>query len=533
MAADRPSPALTVDRPPRRAGLLVFLLSFAVSLAAFGWTLADGPLVDDNPLLFSAQFDSLEKARLLLGPHGDVYWRPVAKLTMLPAILFGWALWPHRLVALLLHALNATLVWALGRRLFGARAAAAALAVFLLHPIHASALHWVSARYDLVATLFGLAALLTAPHRRPLATGALTVLACLSKEVALVTPLLVGLTAWCAETDPAPERWRRMTSSVGASAAAVAVTLALRWALLGGVGGPPEIVRPRLETALGNVLWSIPKALLLPLNMQAVAPRTAGCLAIVIAATAVVPLWLTSRRRGGRALLIGPLFVVIAALPTAPFIYLGPPLNAGYMLYLPSVGFALWLGALWSKTPGRPAAALGSAILAAYAAALTINLSAGHAASRTVAELVSFVRSAPATRAADVVIVEGAPAETRGVRMFFDHIDQFFLPFADVNAKRVLFAGPNFVSGEGRDLPWSDAAWRAKTAVLAWPRDDLTAETREAWSRLAERPDREAWSSLAVDPRWGRSAAAELAGRPPVAGDDAGSAEISDDQTVR
>jgi hypothetical protein len=42
---------------------------------------ADGPFVDDNPLLFAAQPDSTAKLKFLLMPDVGVYWRRLGKLT--------------------------------------------------------------------------------------------------------------------------------------------------------------------------------------------------------------------------------------------------------------------------------------------------------------------------------------------------------------------------------------------------------------------------------------------------------------------
>jgi Tfp pilus assembly protein PilF len=83
-------------------------------------------------------------------------WHPITLLThMLDCQLFGArAWWPH-LVNVLLHAANATLLFALLQRMTGAlwRSAAVA-ALFALHPLHVESVAWVAERKDVLSTMF-------------------------------------------------------------------------------------------------------------------------------------------------------------------------------------------------------------------------------------------------------------------------------------------------------------------------------------------------------------------------------------------
>ena len=499
----------------RFAWLLVFGVAYLLSLALAGWTVADGPLVDDNPLLFSAQADSLQKWGLLLAPHADLYWRPLAKLTLVPAALCaGYATWPHRLTALLLHALVTALLWVLARRLYDLRSAYWAAAVFLLHPIHAGAIYWISARYDLVAAAFALAAVIAALPptngeagvRGRWAAAIFTLLACLSKEIALITPGLIAAAVWLrsdgARRDQAALTWRQTAGSL----IAVALVLFARLALLHRLGGPETLEHPEPTTILGNLLISIPLALLAPINWEAIAPGSTWSIGLGWLALAVTALVLFVARRREPRLWLGPLWIAIAALPLAGFIFLGRSLNAGYMLYLPSAGLALWLGPLlaWpeerSKKPRRLARLLLQIALCLYCAAgLALNLQAYHRAARTLAQITGLVRNYAAQNAARHILVEDLPQEVAGLPLFYDHFDQFFLPYSELAERRFLLVGPRFYRTEGAALPWSDPAWIADAAVIRWQGNrqgltavspqDLTAPTRERWRRRGDRPN--------------------------------------------
>lgn len=110
------------------------------------------------------------------------------------------ALWSFRpggfhLTNVLLHAVNGMLVFALARRLMVPWAAALAAALFVAHTSNQEAVYWISARFDLLSTLFVLVTLLLATRDRPVWVAVSLVtfaLALLSKEAALAAPLMVG-----------------------------------------------------------------------------------------------------------------------------------------------------------------------------------------------------------------------------------------------------------------------------------------------------------------------------------------------------
>jgi len=90
-----------------------------------------------------------------------VNWHPMTMMShMLDCQLFGLKPWGHHLTSVLLHAVNAVLVFVWLRRLTGVlwRSALVA-AVFGLHPSHVESVAWVAERKDVLSTFFGLLAL--------------------------------------------------------------------------------------------------------------------------------------------------------------------------------------------------------------------------------------------------------------------------------------------------------------------------------------------------------------------------------------
>ena len=80
---------------------------------------------------------------------------------MLVCQVFGLAPWAHHLTNVLLHALNAALVFALLQQMTGARwRSLLVAALFGWHPLHVESVAWVSERKDVLSGCFGLLALM-------------------------------------------------------------------------------------------------------------------------------------------------------------------------------------------------------------------------------------------------------------------------------------------------------------------------------------------------------------------------------------
>jgi protein O-mannosyl-transferase len=127
-----------------------------------------------------------------------------------------------------------------------APAAWATALLFAVHPVHAESVAFISGRVDVLAALFIFLAMGSARGRfrwSAIAVGAASLLAFLSKEIAVVLPVLLAL-VWWGGTRAAPPaagaggamgRKRWPLAQVGAVAAAVVLALFLRQQALGAL----------------------------------------------------------------------------------------------------------------------------------------------------------------------------------------------------------------------------------------------------------------------------------------------------------
>ena len=151
-----------------------------------------------------------------------------------------------------------------------------------------------------------------------------------------------------------------------------------RWHLLSGIGGyqtaahTPAILNfsiLRTANALFLRLWA---TLFFPINWSE-APQWWLWIALVIGLAGYAAVGLSSGRQ--RRTLAFLLFAFVAALPVQQLLLIGPDLEKSRVLYLPSVGFALFVAAALEslrRTAWRVPAAI--AIIVFQAACLEHNL---------------------------------------------------------------------------------------------------------------------------------------------------------------
>lgn len=124
----------------------------------------DDRYVTDNPAVKQGlTADSIRFA--FLNPVCD-NWHPLTLLShMLDCQLYGLNPWGHHLTNLLLHALNAVLVFLLLRQLTGTlwRSATVA-ALFAWHPLRVESVAWIAERKDVLSVCFGLLSLAAYIH---------------------------------------------------------------------------------------------------------------------------------------------------------------------------------------------------------------------------------------------------------------------------------------------------------------------------------------------------------------------------------
>lgn len=182
------------------------------------------------------------------------YWRPLVVATYyIDHFIGNGAAWAFHLTNLLLLSV---LGWLALRGVEGRWRRLGVLLLCLGHPMQVEAAQNITARTDLLAAIFGVLAV----RRAGWAGAGLTLLALLSKEVALVVPLAAALSAR-AEGDARRARW--LPHGLAALG-----WLALRSALVAGFGVAPEdrglptlqsvIQAPtRVLFYLGRLLWPV------------------------------------------------------------------------------------------------------------------------------------------------------------------------------------------------------------------------------------------------------------------------------------
>ncbi|MFO0609875.1 MAG: hypothetical protein U0324_42345 [Polyangiales bacterium] len=309
-------------------------------------------------------------------------WRPLTSLTLaLDWHLAGGRPWLFHLTNVLLHAAAAVVVLRAGwNRLPSNAGAVAAAAVFAVHTLHTDAVTAVVGRADVLAFLAMAAAWRL--HGRPWSALALLAGMLAKESAALAVPLLAARDL----RDGVP--WRAGPGRFGPHLAALAVALAARVAVLGGLRGnrPPSALRNPLVGAdlatravtsvrtFGHAvrLTLAPLDLLPDYGPAAVAPSAAlddvvvlGAAAIALLAGLVAWAWRRRHPLGDAALwtlVVGLAAVNVPVLLPRPF--------AERWWYPASAGACLLFGAALARVRLR----LGLAPMALVTAVVVVAL---------------------------------------------------------------------------------------------------------------------------------------------------------------
>jgi tetratricopeptide (TPR) repeat protein len=375
------------------AGGALVLATFIAYLPALrgGWVWDDNAYVTDNPLLVDPK--GLQKIWFSLESPSQYFPLTYTSFRVERAL---WGLEPlgYHLTNVLLHAVNALLVWLLLARipLPGALLAAA---VFALHPVQVESVAWVAERKNVLSALFfllTLGAFLRALGSEGREAGrwlgislCCCALALFSKTTAAVLPAVLLLLVWWREGKVAARRWLQVApfAALGLGLGLVSVW----WERVQqGTWGPEFaftaaerllIAGRALPFYLGKLLW--PAALSFSYPRWEIASgdlRSYLWPAAVIAALAA--LWL-ARRRLGRGPFAAALFFIICLLPLiGPFSLYTFRFSfvADHYQYLACLGpialFAAALGRAWERLPrARTACAAAGGVLLLACGALT------------------------------------------------------------------------------------------------------------------------------------------------------------------
>ena len=252
--------------PAERTGLASIGIT-ALAVAVFLPTAGTFFLSDDFDLLRWVATAPLSDA--LVRPLWWGWFRPVPEL-LWRATYHLFALSPvgHHLVDIAIHAANATLVGQIARRVEGsARTGLIAGALFATAPAAVAVVPWLAGRYDLVATLFVLLAVLSAlrlgESQRPIWALALALCSCAalaSKESATALPFMLAVMASRRRTEAPPPRLIPVRAVVGV-AMLTAVYLAGRAFAYGGLGGYGHHATVQLSHLL-NPMLALPSTVL-------------------------------------------------------------------------------------------------------------------------------------------------------------------------------------------------------------------------------------------------------------------------------
>jgi len=339
--------------------LIVALITFASALALHpvignGFlvvTFDDDAFILDNPYLRGLTWDNA------WGCVSRFYMFDYLPLPMLSYLLESelWGLAPagYHAVNLLLHILNAVLVYVVSARaLKSQRAGAFAGLIFALHPVQIECVSVIAQRKTLLATAFLLGSLIayqrySGGHRRSYSAACLLYLgACGSKSTVVPFPFLLLLYDYV---------FQRSRLSLRNKLPFVALALGATWANLASKAGS-EVVKASqggsyfaTSLVMSRVLCEYADALLLPFNLspsyyyspaEVMSPINwlAGA-GVVIGIVAVV------RWRNRLPLIFFAVgWVGLSLLPVSNIIPIAV-LRADRYLYLPMVGFALSAGA--------------------------------------------------------------------------------------------------------------------------------------------------------------------------------------------
>ena len=350
-----------------RSAVLLALLTVVAYWPALrsGFIWDDDLYVTHNPTLRSAQ--GLYDIWFKLGATPQYY--PLTFTTFWVEYRL-WGLNPtgYHAVNILLHALNAILLWFVLQRLT-VPAAWWAAAIFALHPVHVESVAWITERKNVLSGVFYLLAALvflrgSGGRRWALAVLGLFWLALLSKTVTCTLPAALVLVLWWKRGRVEKREWCLLVSMFLSAAVAAATTA---WFEEHHAKADWEFSVVERCLIAGRALWFYAGKLVWPAKLTFIYPRweldTGSCwqyLPPVTAVVAICGLWF-ARKRIGRSPFAATAFFVVTLSPALGFVNVYPFLYsfvADHFQYLASIG----LIALVAASIRRPVV-LGSLVL--------------------------------------------------------------------------------------------------------------------------------------------------------------------------
>jgi tetratricopeptide (TPR) repeat protein len=368
-----------------------YILSF-ILLAAIGIvyanSLSNGFVWDDHEIVRRSRDDTLRDALLgadtVYQDDKTPYFRPFNRITYLSdSRFFGLNPLGYHAVNIFLHGLATVLMFFAVLAIGGSQTVAFGSALlFNIHPVNSETVNFISARNNILASVFILASLLAflqykqdGRHRMLLLCGICFFVALLSKEIALMLPLVLIASEYLSESGHSEKMpVLRFLSLYGAPLAIYAV---MRMYVLSGLTGTSFLFN-ELGTRLSRNLLIVPSYLLnfvLPLKLNAHYSFFDRPLPEIVWRLAGWPLlvavcWYAIRRKD-RLALAGLLWFAVNYVPISNIIPFPSSPMADRYFYLPGMGLCLVASSLFDRLLQREgwdrlAAVIAVAVIALF-----------------------------------------------------------------------------------------------------------------------------------------------------------------------
>ena len=349
--------------------------------------------------------------------NGIVFLRPIVQWSWLTDFI-AWSrdATGYYFTNILLHALNACLVYLLARRTLGSRLGAVAASIlFALHPMHADSVAWISDRVDLLSAFFSLqSAVFFVLYRQRsrklyfLISLIAFALAALTKESTLTLPLVLFVYDLLFTF---PHLGWKMVRAQLVMVMSMLGYVALRLVLFHGVGGYSD----QGFLKFGWILFL--EYYTMALASPFIPDMNLNLLFVVLSLLAIF--MMVYRNRKG--MWLGLAWVGIMLIPAGSAEYVAPRLT-----YIPSIGLAIAEGAFLATLLPRTtnlSRALGIAWLVILSIAYAFGLSAKVDAWATIGNITASIQQGvkrlyPAFPPDSRVYFIGIPGVIRGLDVY-------------------------------------------------------------------------------------------------------------------
>jgi hypothetical protein len=361
------------------AAILIINLLWLIALHVPFIHLDDALYITDNPIVRAGLTPA--GIRWAFTTQLGGFWMPLTWVSLMTDVsLFGTSAWGFHLTNIILHILNALLVYRLLREVAGGVGASMLAALlFSLHPQRVESVAWAVERKDLLAALFGLLALLAyvryvkqTTALRSLAVFTLMLASLLSKPMLLTLPLLLLVLDYWPLQRTATTPWPRLLREK-LPLFLLAIAMGINTYMIQAASG---YLRGDLSVRLRNCILSYalylrdsiaPRWLALHYWPRTHIPIWQLVTAIAILA-AVTALALALKPPQRKPALAGWIWFVIAIFPMTGILQSGYSIRADRFMYFPSLGLIIAL--LWGFVPALRLANAARIVLAIAAVSL-------------------------------------------------------------------------------------------------------------------------------------------------------------------